>query len=472
MTEYQSFIQRKHVRHESQGFDVPADELNANLYNWQSDIARFSLRKGRSALFADCGLGKTIMQLSWADAVVKHTGKPVLILCPIAVASQTCNEASRFEIDTPMINVRKDGQSGKPSIQIVNYDAIHKLNLSIYGGVALDESSILKNFTGKIKQRLCSAFESFPFKLACTATPSPNDIMELGNHAEFLGIMRSNEMLSRWFINDTMKAGGYRLSKHATKDFWRWVASWAVCISKPSDIGGDDDGYDLPELRVQTHFVTPGTPPKGHLFDPGNRVSATEIHKEKRRALVEKASIVADLVNNKEQWAIWVDTDYEADALKKVIPDCVEVRGSTPEHRKEAALLGFADGTHRVIITKPEIGGFGLNWQHCHNTTYFAGFSFERWYQSIRRMWRFGQEYPVNVHLIASDAEASIVDTLQRKSRQHQEMVSAMASAMSEGMLEELYGKRPLRPYETPKESRVPGWLTTQNEGSIYANVH
>lgn len=461
MTDYQSFIQRKHVRHESQGFDVPADELNANLFNWQSDIARFSLRKGRSALFADCGLGKTIMQLSWADAVVKHTGKPVLILCPIAVASQTCNEASRFEVDTPMINVRKDGQSGKPSIQIVNYDAIHKLNLSIYGGVALDESSILKNFTGKIKQQLCSSFAATPYRLACTATPSPNDIMELCNHAEFLGIMDRDVVLSRWFTHDGGDTSKWRLKKHGEADFWRWISSWAVCISKPSDIGGDDQGYDLPELRTTTHYVTPGTPPAGCLFDKGEKVSATQVHQEKRRALAEKTQIVADLVSNGEQWAIWVDTDYEADALKKAIPDCIEVRGSTPDHKKEQYLVGFAAGEYRVIISKPKLAGFGLNWQNCHNTTYFAGFSFESFYQSIRRMWRFGQQHPVNVHLIASDAEAAIVDTLQRKSQQHHEMTSAMASAMRDGMLEELYGnEKSLQAYRPAKAFSVPQFIT------------
>jgi hypothetical protein len=438
---YQEFIKSKHVRHGHAGFD-PITKIPPKLHDWQKRVVEWCCRKGRSAIFADCGLGKTAMQLSWCEQVAIKTGRPVLLLCPIAVGSQTIREADKFGISVP-VGHGPDIPTG-PSIVVLNYESLHKVNASDFGGVCLDESSILKSFTGKVKQQLCGEFRDTPYKLACTATAAPNDHMELGNHAEFLGVMRSNEMLARWFINDTMKAGGYRLCNHAKRDFWRWVASWAVCISKPSDVGGDDTGYDLPPLQLTTHLVESQWKPKDQLFKTETAVSATNLHEVKRATLAEKVSRVSSLVNSSDEaWSIWCDTDYEADALSKAVTGSVEVRGSTKPILKEDYFTGFTDGKYKKLITKPKIGGFGMNWQHCHNAVYFAGFSFEAWYQSIRRHWRFGQEFAVNVHLIASEDEYNVVQTLERKARDFHTMQAAMSEAMKDGMREEFSG-RPL----------------------------
>ena len=456
---YKDFIASKHVRFDASGFT--ASEIPADLFDWQKTIVNWCCKKGRSAIFADCGLGKTAMQLAWADQVVKKTGKSVLLLAPISVGPQTVKEAKKFQIDTPVKCVKDQSEIGSSGIYITNYQRIEKFDCESFGGVVLDESSILKSFTGKIKQQLCNKFAGTKYKLACTATAAPNDHMELGNHSEFLGVMRSNEMLCRFFFNDTMNAGGYRICGHAEKDFWLWVSSWAVCVSMPSDVGGDDDGFELPKLIMNRHIVEDKSIPSGYLFKPeAVQVSATNVHKLKRQALKEKVAIVAEIVNARDEpFTIWCDTNYEADALMKSIEDAVEVRGSTPDDKKEDRLNGFSEGRYKRIISKPEIAGFGMNWQHCHNTTYFAGFSFERWYQSIRRHLRFGQTENVNVHLIASDLELPVIETLERKAKDYQAMQSAMSDAMREGMQIELFG-RELTKYEPSKEIELPNWLT------------
>ena len=460
---YHDFINSKHERHQSSGFT--AGVLPSLLFDWQKKIVEWCCRKGRSAIFAECGLGKTGMQLAWCEQVVKHTNKPVLLLAPIAVGHQTKRESEKFGIQCDVGTVKSQSDVNGPGIYISNYESLHKFDASSFDGVCLDESSILKSFTGKTKQQLCNEFKDTPYKLACTATAAPNDNMELGNHSEFLGVMRSSEMLCRWFINDTMKAGGYRLCKHAKRDFWRWISSWAVCVSKPSDIGGDDTGFDLPPLNINKHIVESNEIPKGFLFKPEpHSVNATQVHNVKRQALNEKCDIVAEIVNSSsEEFTVWCDTNYEADALIKVIPDAVEVRGNTKDDLKAEYLTGFCNGNFRVLISKPEIAGFGMNFQHCHNTTYFAGFSFERWYQSVRRHWRFGQENEVNVHLVASELEESVIDTLERKSRDFSELQSAMTNAMREGMSIEFLGKRELSKYNPEKEMEIPKWLMPQS---------
>lgn len=454
--DYGSFIAGKHTRHQSVGFELLV-QLPPKLHDWQKRVVEWCCRKGRAAIFADCGLGKTAMQLAWAEQVVAKTGRSVLLLTPIAVAPQTLREADKFGISGVRI-ARDAADMVEAGIYVANYERLHKFDCSRVAGVCLDESSILKSFTGSTKRQLCEEFRNTPYKLACTATAAPNDHMELGNHSEFLGVMPSNEMLCRWFLNDTMKAGGYRLRGHARSDFWRWVASWAVCVSLPSDVGGDDAGYVLPELVVHKHVIEDATVAAGHLFRPENvAVSATNVHKIKRQGLAAKVQRVAELVNpTSELWTIWCDTDYEADALKSAVEDCVEVRGST--RNKAELLIGFTDGNFPRLITKPEVGGFGLNWQHCHHTCYFVGFSFERWYQSIRRHLRFGQQNAVQVHLIATDAEASVIEVLERKSRDHLAMQRAMSDAMRTGMQEELFGKE-LKPYRPAAIGTLPAWL-------------
>lgn len=463
MRDYRDFIRSKHRRAESVGISV-TDGLNPHLKDFQRDVVTWSLRKGRAALFEDCGLGKSLQELEWLSQLIERGhAKRGLLLCPVAVAPQMLREAAKFEIPTHC-RVVKDSSEVTSGINITNYEKLHKFDCQAFDAVVLDESSILKSFAGKTKRALCDAFRDTRFKLAATATPAPNDHMELGNQCDWLGVMPSNEMLARWFINDTMKAGGYRLKGHAAADFWDWMASWAVSIRKPSDIGGSDEGYILPPLHLHEH-VTESSPQEGQLFATGSKVSATNIHKEKRASLAGKAELIASLVNgNDESWACWVDTNYEADALRKLIPGSVEVRGSDTDGWKASKLEAFALGEVRVIVTKSEIAGFGLNWQHCCNTTYFAGFSFERWYQSIRRLYRFGQSRPVNCHMLSSENESDVVATLNRKQQDAESMSASMVEAMRVSMTAELRGATHLREYLASESMQVPNWITSKED--------
>lgn len=456
---YRDFLNKKHVRLQRTGFNIPLDSVNQLLFDWQRVIVQWAVKCGRAALFQDCGLGKTAQQLEWSRLVCDHTGGNVLLLCPLAVQWQTKREADKFSITCP-VNVVEQNADVRPGISIANYEKLHHFDTSRFTGVVLDESSILKAYTGATKRALCKQFDQTPYRLACTATPAPNDRMELGNHAEFLGIMPSDDMLARWFINDGGKAGTYRLRKHGEQDFWRWMASWSVCISTPYDIGFDGSLFNLPDLLTFEHVIE-SKPKPGFLFAVPETISATSVHREKREYLSERADVVASLVNgDKDCWAVWCDTDYEADALVKRIPDAVEVRGSHNPKVKEERLRAFSDGNARVIVTKPEIGGFGLNWQHCNKTTWFAGYSYERFYQSIRRLWRFGQTRDVEVHVIRTVNEGSIVETIERKKRQHAEMQREMAGLMGDGMREELgFGNQPQR-YIAERVGSVPAWLT------------
>lgn len=461
--DYQNFLAGKHVRHEASGFTVPLEQINPAAFPFQRDIVQWALRLGRAALFADCGLGKTLMQLEWGSHVSWHTRRPVLLLCPIAVAEQTLDEHRKFSIQSQARIVTDQSEVG-PGINICNYEKLHRLRAESFGGVVLDESSILKNYTGKTKGQLCDSFSATPFRLACTATPAPNDHMEIGNHSEFLGAMRSSEMLSRWFINDTMKAGGYRLRGHGAADFWRWCCSWAVAVSQPSDLGYDTTfDVNLPPLRTVDHVIA-SPAPAGHLINAGQAVSATNVHREKRAALQGKAERIAALVAAEpgESWAIWVDTDYEADAVLALLPEAVEVRGSMPEAKKLANLRAFSSGVAKVIVTKPEIGGFGLNWQHCRRTAFMVGFSFERWYQAIRRLWRFGQTGEVVAHLILSESEQSVADTLKRKSTDFSTMTREMTSAMRETQLAEVRGVQHVASYQPSRSMLLPSWLSAK----------
>jgi hypothetical protein len=461
MSDYQTFLARKHIRSSRVGFDIDLSAINPSLFDWQKVIVQWACKCGRAALFEDCGLGKTAQQLEWSRLVREHTGGNILLLCPIAVQWQTKREAEKFGIDCP-VNVVEGQEAVQDGISITNYEKLHHFDTSRFIGVVLDESSILKAYTGATKRALCQRFAATPYRLACTATPAPNDRMELGNHSEFLGVMPSNDMLARWFINDGGKAGTYRLRKHGERDFWRWMASWSVCISTPDDIGFDGSAFKLPELLTFEHVVE-SKPEAGYLFAVPQSISATKVHREKRASLDERADEVAKLANSdNEHWAVWCDTDYEADALKDRIPDAVEVRGSHSEKVKESRLRSFSDGESRVIITKPEIGGFGLNWQHCNKTTWFAGYSYERFYQCIRRLWRFGQMRDVEVHTIRTTNEGSIVEVIERKKRQHAEMQREMANLMAEGMQEEMGFRNQPKKYHAARSGSVPSWLTVK----------
>lgn len=430
--DYDQFIKGKAARSIERGF-TPHRKINHGLYPFQAHVVEWAVKLGRAALFLDTGLGKTRCQVEWAQLVHEYTGGAVLILCPLAVAQQTIAEAKRIGIDVSL--ARDSNEIGAPGIYICNYESLHKIDNAEFAGVVLDESSILKNFTGAIKRKLIERFEDTEFKLCCTATPSPNDFMELGNHSQFLGVMDSNEMLSRFFINDTMKAGGYRLKRHGEDEFWRWVSSWAACCSNPADIGFNGDGFRLPKLEfISYECDTSDLPPvEGELFRDA-ALSATTMHKELRITAPIRAKETADIVNSSsEQYLVWVNTNYDADELRGLIPDAVEVRGSDSIQVKEKTLNAFSSGEARVLITKPSIAGFGMNWQQCRNVVFNGlGYSYEMFYQAIRRCWRYGQKHSVKVHLILADSERGILGALRRKEKDHDKMKGAMVKAIND----------------------------------------
>lgn len=433
--EYLDFInKKKYVPKESGLSKVP--ELNGKAFDYQKHCIDYLLRIGRGAAFLDTGMGKSIVSLDWGRIIAAETNQPVLMLAPLAVGAQHAREAEKFGIDD--VRFIREGDAVKSGINITNYDSLHKFDPSIFGGVILDESSIIKSFTGITTRKLMEAFKDTRFKLACTATPAPNDFMELGQHSQFLDAMESHEMLARFFIADQSGMGRYRLKRHGIKPFWQWVASWARCASRPSDLGFSDDGFELPQLVTKYHEIAAdiSEDTNGLLFRVPE-TSATSIHKEKRMTIEQRAEKVAEIRAGfkHEYCVIWCDTDYEADALIKVLPDAIEVRGSMQNAKKEEYLDAFTTGKEKTLITKPEIAGFGLNWQHC-NHTIFAGlsFSYERYYQAVRRFYRYGQKKPVNVHVVMSDTERQIWQTVSRKATDHETMKKQMADAMREAI--------------------------------------
>lgn len=449
---YEAFLLAKARRPRPAVFE--AGVLPAALHAWQAVIARWTCRLGRAAIFAGCGLGKTLIQLAWADQVRRHTGMDVLVLTPLAVGPQTVAEAAKFGIDGVALldkteslpALRATVARNGPVIAVANYQKLlaGKIDPSVFGGVVLDESSILKSYMGATKRLLVKAFAHTRFKLCCTATPAPNDHMELGNHAEFLGVMPANEMLARWFVNDASRVGTYRLKAHGEADFWAWVASWAVCVDRPSDLGYPDDGYALPPLNWHQHVVAADLAGRymadadgQRLLVPVDRITATSLHREMRLTAEARASRVADLVNDGDPspWLVWCNTDYEADALAEHIPDAVEVRGSLSDAKKEERLLAFSGGKIRVLITKPSIAGFGMNWQHCRRMAFVGlSYSHEQLYQAVRRCWRFGQGCPVDVHVVLADTEGEVLAAIKRKEADHDTMRHNMTQATREAV--------------------------------------
>jgi len=428
--EYKEFLNSKKRKAQDSGFEISKQEINSKLFEFQKDIVKLAIKKGKFAIFAECGLGKTAMQLEWANQVHKKTGQPVLILAPLAVAGQTVKEGEKFNIPITHVFDNKDICSG---INITNYEKLEKLDCSVFSGIVLDESSILKNYTGMYKQLIIETFKFTPYKLACTATPAPNDILELGNHCDFLNVMPSTEMIVRFFINDTMHAGGYRLKKHSVNDFYEWVCGWAVMFSNPNDLGYNEDGYNLPKLNIFEELVevNEDNTENGTLLKTGN-ISATNFNAELRSCQDERLSKVAELVNGStENWIVWVNQNAEADYLKKAIPDAVEVRGDEKEDHKEKKLLGFANDEFRVLITKKKIAQFGLNYQNCRNQVFSSvDFSFESTYQAIRRSYRFGQKKEVNIHLITTSTMNNVMDIIHRKESSFKELQNGVKTAM------------------------------------------
>ncbi|WMT85591.1 helicase [Pelagibacterium sp. 26DY04] len=405
-------------------------ELPEFLFPHQRDITQWSLRRGRAAIFAGTGLGKTLMELVWAHEVSRYTRKPVLLLAPLAVSHQHEREADAFGIPARVVNAQSDGV-----IEVTNYQKLDRFALGELGGVALDESSILKSTDGKYRTKLIQDCADVPFRLAATATPAPNDFMELGNHAEFLGAMSYTDMLATFFTHDGGDTQKWRLKGHAETEFWKWMASWAVMLRKPSDLGYSDEGYDLPPLKRQQHVVSAEYAPSmetGLLFPMEARTMQERIA-ARRDTVGERVELAASITPTDRPFVWWCNLNAESEALAAAIPGAVEVKGSDSDDAKERKLRDFTSGDIRVLITKPSIAGFGMNWQHCADTG-FVGLndSFEQIYQAERRFWRFGQKKPVTVHFISAETEGAVVANLRRKERDAERMAAAMVEHMAD----------------------------------------
>lgn len=430
---YQKFLKNKKISDKSTGFEPAA--INPQLFDFQKAIVSWACRRGRSAIFADCGLGKSPMQLEWAKQVHDHTNQPILILAPLAVSKQTKREGEKFGIAVSICESQDDIING---INITNYEKLHKFDTSTFSGIVLDESSILKSYTGKFRNFIIESFSKTPYKLACTATPSPNDFTELGNHAEFLNIMTRSEMLSMFFINDTSNVGTWRLKGHGENEFWKWVCSWAVMLSRPSELGFDDTGFILPELNIIEHVIEIGNPLEGNLFAQ-KAETLNERRQARRESIDEKIALIKELVTPNEKWLIWCDLNKESEAVAHSIDGFVEVTGSQDDKIKEDTLLGFATGDINHLVTKSKIAGWGLNLQKCHNVIFFGlSDSYESFYQAIRRCWRFGQKETVNCHIITTDVEGNIVENIKRKESDSLKMRVGMVSHMKDITAEEI----------------------------------
>lgn len=425
--DYADFVKTK----ERKTFDVgfASSKLHSQLFPFQDFATKWAIQKGRAALFEDCGLGKTFQQLEWAYKYEQEYKKPVLIFAPLAVSSQTRKEGAHFGYDVSI--VRNQDQVKDKGLYITNYEMMEHFDPSKFGGIVLDESSILKNFTGKYRKALTEFSHQIQYRLACTATPAPNDLIEIVNHAVFLSVMNGKEIIACYFIQDGNTTHQWRLKGHASNDFWAWVSTWAMAVRKPSDLGFDDSGYVLPELIINNHTVD------GHIQDgllfPIEAVSLLDQRKAKRESLIDRVGMAADIANNSgDSCVVWCYLNDESRALKLAIPDAIEVTGGDTAEQKEDALMGFADGRYRVIITKPSIAGFGMNWQHCNHQVFVGvDHSFEKFYQAVRRCWRFGQTRDVTIDIIAAETESRIVANIERKQRQSDSMMQNIIGHMN-----------------------------------------
>jgi hypothetical protein len=426
--DYQTFLHTKSLITPPAGFTVDLDAINPQLFPFQRDIVRWALARGRAAIWADCGLGKTPMQLEWARHVAEHSGGNVLILAPLAVAQQTAREGEKFGIAVTVCERQSDVQAG---INVTNYEKLHHFDPTAFAGIVLDESSILKAYDGKTRTLIIESFQQTPYRLACTATPAPNDYMELGNHAEFLGVMSRVEMLSMFFTHDGGETQKWRLKGHAESEYWRWLCSWAVMLRTPADLGYDAADFVLPPLAIVPHVVDVDVPAGGMLFAlPAQTL--TERRQARRASITDRVQLAADLANSSDEpFLIWCNLNAEADVLEALIPDAVQVAGRHDDTYKRDAMLSFSAGVVRVLVTKPPICGFGMNWQHCPNVI-FVGLSdsYEQFYQAVRRCWRFGQQQPVQCHVITSSLEDAVVKNIQRKEQDAQHMQSEMVEHM------------------------------------------
>lgn len=455
MSDYQTFLERKLHAGADHGFDPVF--MPEQLFDFQKALVQWAVRKGRAAIFADCGLGKTAMQLTWAENVARYTGRPVLILTPLAVAAQTIREGEKFGIECH----RSSDGSVPGQIVITNYERLAAFNPANFAGVVCDESSILKGFDGARRQEITIFMRKLPYRLLATATAAPNDYIELGTSSEALGYMGHMDMLNKFFKNDNNnctsrrmygEAPKWRFKGHAELPFWRWVASWARACRQPSDLGFEDGRFILPELVERDHLIDVSAPPEGMLF----AIPATNLREqriERKRTVQDRCEQVAAMVNGTGQPAlVWCHLNEEGDLLEELIPDAIQVSGSDSDQQKEDRFLRFIDGDARVLITKPKIGAWGLNFQHCNHITYFPSHSFEQYYQSVRRCWRFGQKRPVTVDVVLTEGERRIMENLTRKARAAESMFSNLVNEMGQAT-----GINRINPYT--KKERLPSWL-------------
>ncbi|WP_234340197.1 DEAD/DEAH box helicase [Gorillibacterium timonense] len=453
MIDYSEFIQEKRFIHPSTGLTLDRAELNPGLFDFQKDLVHWALRRGRAAVFAGTGLGKSRMQIEWAQQVHLHTGGDVLLLAPLAVAAQTVREGAEMGYTIHLCRSQDDVQ---PGLNITNYEMLHKFEPILFEGVVLDESSILKSFTGKVRTDLIESFSYTPYRLACTATPAPNDYMELGNHAEFLGVMSRSEMLSMYFVHDGGDTSKWRLKGHAEAVFWEWVASWGVVLEKPSDLGYEDGAYILPPLTINDQVIeVEGDPAK----------TLSERQKARRDTIHDRVAACADLVNGSDKpFLVWCDLNAESELLTAAIPGAIEVKGSDKPAHKEQAAIDFREGRIRVLVTKPMIYGWGLNWQHCADMA-FVGLSdsFEQVFQAIRRCYRFGQTEPVNVHMITSSREGATADNIRRKEEDFRKMVAEMVKYTQKITSASIRAtERQVTVYQPARPMTIPRWLRSE----------
>ncbi len=461
--DYPSFLASKSKAFQPAGFEPT--KLPAQLFPFQADLVRWAVRRGRAALFADTGLGKTAMQLAWAHAVAWHMGRTVLILTPLAVAAQTIREASKFGIGAQWASDQPADVAGA-GIVVTNYEKLHRFDPAAFAGVVLDEASILKAYSGKTRTQLIDSFSITPYRLCCTATPAPNDHEELGNQAEFLGVCSRTEMLSEFFCHDGGDTSSWRLKGHAKDAFWRWLCSWAIVIRSPADLGYDASSHALPPLRSHEHkleiegdYVLGD---QGLLF-PREAQTLTERRTARKASMAGRVEKTAAMVAAEpdEAWLIWCNLNAEGDALEQAIPGAVQIAGANTADEKEQRMIDFSEGRARVLVTKPTLAGFGLNWQHCSRIA-FVGLSdsYEQFYQAIRRCWRFGQTREVHVHLVLSEAEGCVLANLRRKETSAATMGEQMAIALSEIQLESVRGvTRERTVYAPGTKLKAPAWL-------------
>lgn len=454
--DYNDFVSAKLGSVDTTGIAAPLRDYG--LFPHQRDLAEWALRRGRAAIFADTGLGKSRMQLAWADMVHRETGGDVLILAPLAVAEQTAEEGQSIGV---AVTHAREGADVQPGITITNYDRLHKFDVAHFVGVVLDESSIIKHHAAKTLQTLLDAFVATPYKLCATATPAPNDWTELGNHAQFLGVRSRAEMLAEFFVHDGGDTQTWRLKGHARQVFWRWVASWGAMVRSPADLGHDASAYALPPLNVHQHSVETEHNPAHGLFAMEAQ-TLMERRDARRNSLVERVRACAAMVNaDRQPWVVWCDLNAEGDALTAAIDGAVQIAGADDAETKEQRLHDFAHGKIRVLVSKPSICGFGLNWQHCARMA-FVGVtdSFEAYYQAVRRCWRFGQSRPVDVHVFASQQEGAVVANLKRKEQDAKAMADAMASETLGAVKENILGRaKEFNLYEPQRRIALPAFL-------------